>query len=131
MADSQDELGAIRADYKHLAKRNLSILTMLAAIQLGFGLWSVYLTDQNGQRVTDIQTSRRDLTLQTCTAQNTRHDDTIRAYDERIAAAVRSGLVPKQQLARLRESRSFTVGLIDTLAPHQDCAALITQRFGH
>lgn len=130
MADAEDDLGAIRADYKHLARRNLSILTILAVVQLGFGVWSVYLTDQNTNRVRDIQTSRRDLTLQTCVAQNARHDDTVKAYDDRIAEAVKSGLVPAEQVARLRESRAFTVGLIDALAPVQDCKALVIRRFG-
>jgi hypothetical protein len=58
-----------------------------------------------------------------CTEQNGRHDRTVRELDRRLALAVR--MASPSRARRIRESRAFTVALIEALAPHRDCATFV------
>lgn len=128
--DTRQRLEAIQAGYERWTRRTIWILRALVVATLALGVVSILLIDSNANRVDDIQQSRVDITRQSCEAQNDRHDKTIAEYDDRIAAAKKSGLLTDEQLSRLQESRAFTVALIDALAPVQDCEALIADRFG-
>jgi hypothetical protein len=128
-ADTRQRLEAIQAGYEKWTRRTIWILRALVVATLALGVVSILLIGANSERVDEIQQSRVDITRQTCEAQNDRNAKTVRAYDVRIAAARTSGQLTREQIARLQESRAFTVALIDSLAPRQDCAQLIRERF--
>lgn len=75
-----------------------------------------------------IQTSRYDATKRSCLEQNERHDGTIKTLDEQLKVAV--ALRPKQA-KEIQQSRSFTVLLIDALAPRRpSCVKYADDRVG-
>lgn len=85
----------------------------LAAMSIGFTAW-VFLY---------VQTSRRDALITTCLETNRRHDATIAALDDLIAA-VPDG--PRK--VRAQQSRAGTVLLIEALAPYvADCDGRATR----
>lgn len=129
-ADTRQRLEAIQAGYEKWTRRTIWILRALVVATLALGVVSILLIGANSKRVDEIQQSRVEITRQTCEAQNDRNRKTIAAYDVRIAAAKASGELSREQLARLSESRAFTVALVDALAPVQDCDDLIRERFG-
>jgi hypothetical protein len=114
----------------HSSRRTSWILGLLVVVQLGLGGLSIALLEQNGQRVDDIQQSRVDITYAQCVAINDRNRNTVAEYDRRFELARKSGLVSGQQLQRAKQSRDFTVGLVDRLVPVQDCDRQLVERFG-
>lgn len=58
-----------------------------------------------------------------CVDQNRRHDQTILTLD-RLLAQAEADATPTQ-LGQLRQSRLFTVLLVNALAPHQNCDAQV------
>lgn len=77
-----------------------------------------------------IDASRAQVTYQACQEQNERGRKTIARYDQQIDVLTRSGLLKGERLERAKESRRFTVSLINALAPQQDCRALVRRRLG-
>jgi hypothetical protein len=73
---------------------------------------------RNSERIADIQAQRKDSILSSCRDQNGRHDNTIRKLDKGLAAATKAH---PERAVQARESRSFTVTLIEALAPKQNC----------
>lgn len=72
--------------------------------------------------VGDIQASR----VQSCAETTRRHDATIARLDAQLDRATRR--VGAVRAAQIRQSRDFTVSLIDQLAPprsHQQCETLV------
>lgn len=69
--------------------------------------------------VDQIQAERKANIEKNCRDLNARNVATVRELDARLAAA-RSQLSPAER-AQLKESRDFTVALIDALAPRRDC----------
>lgn len=122
MNELRTALRTIREDYLSFAKKTLRILYGMAFGLLLAGGLSVYLLTQNAQRVHDIQQSRRDNTVEACLAQNDRHDNTIAALDAELAELSKS--LKPAEAAQLKQSRDFTVLLINALAPYtEDCDA--------
>jgi hypothetical protein len=72
-----------------------------------------------------INESRVDINYRTCVEQNHRHDVTLAKLDSLIAQ-IRDPV----QRARAKRGASGSKALIEALAPHQDCRALVRRRFG-
>lgn len=65
-----------------------------------------------------IQSSRRELLTRNCNDQNKRNRNTVAQLDKEIAT------LPPVLRKRAQANKNFTVLLIDTLAPHQNCKKL-------
>ena len=76
---------------------------------------SAQLKVEAEHRAAEIEESRRDVLIRACREQNVRRARTIRELDRRLAA------LPPESRDRARESRDFTLALIEQLAPHRDC----------
>lgn len=111
--ESRDEI----KDTLRTVKRYLGILIVAT---LGFAVLTVYL---DRHQANEIQDQRRTTLITACAEQNARHDATILKYDTSIQAAIDAGLIKGERLQRARESRQFTVGLINALAPVRNCEA--------
>jgi hypothetical protein len=127
---NSEEFRAAIEELKAYRKRSLLILYTLCAFTFAFGVSSVYLLDQNSERVDDIESSRATVIFNNCSEQNARNRAAVTEYDRRILAAKKSGLLTKEQESRLKESRTFTVALIGALQPFQDCRGLVARRLG-
>lgn len=92
------------------------LIAALVLILAGGGIW------QLANLVSDIQTSREEITRENCESQNARHDASIAALDQVIARAVQEN---PDQRERIERSRQSTVFLIDALVPVQDCEARV------
>lgn len=117
-----------------LTRRTTILLSVLAVILVGLGALNLVL---NSDRIDDIERvvaennqSRIDITFNNCRSLNDRNRNTVAAFDARLDAARRSGRLSGEQLERARASRELTVGLINALAPRQDCRAQLRDRFG-
>lgn len=86
---------------------------------VGFGVVLSQLTDTQ----TSFKETRKAFVRDSCTAQNKRHDKTIKKLDKLYGPAfARANTVKRQK--RLQQNRQATIGLIDALAPKQDCDKL-------
>lgn len=74
--------------------------------------------------VAAIQDSRVALTRDTCEQQNSRHDNTIKRLNKLV-----NEIHDPRQRRRAQANIAGTISLIDALAPHQNCTALIHSRF--
>lgn len=119
--ETSERLDAIEKGYRRWAHSTTVILSGLFVLQFALGLLSIHLLGANDDRVKDINANRKESVLSSCAETNSRHDATIAALDDRLQQAIDSGQVPEEDLDRLRESRRFTVSLIDALAPERDC----------
>lgn len=72
--------------------------------------------------VATVQQNRLDLIRSSCHAQNVRNRNTIRALNFEIAR-----LPHRHERERARRNERYTISLIDTLAPRQDCGALVAR----
>lgn len=105
----------------------------VAILVFGFGLTATvaglaYLVGQNGNRVddnkttiADVQQSRRDSVRSSCREQNERHDSTVKTLDGLLKAA------PDSAQEQIKQTRAFTVILIDTLVPVRNCEERVRQ----
>jgi len=116
------------SDDRELARRwrppaSNALLILLASVVGCVAVLStvaaVILWARVGNAVQQIQAERRTNIARACRDQNGRHDRTVRELDRLIAQ------LPVDQRARARRVRDANVALIDALAPHQDCAALV------
>lgn len=71
-----------------------------------------------------IQTNREEVTRQVCEDTNRRHDTTIDQLDALLDQAVARDPANAEQI---RQSRDFTVALIDQLVPKRNCAKRVDQ----
>lgn len=92
-------------------------LTSSAAL-VGYGI----LLSQQNTLTRQIQDQRKDSIRRACTDQNTRHDGT--GYALRLAQkdAIKDHPEQKKEIDKQTE---VSLGLIDALAPHQDCDAIV------
>jgi len=96
---------------EHLEKqRKLFMIINLIAALAWCVLFYLWWTQHN-----DIQHQRYASVLNTCLDQNTRRANTIRTLNHVILK-----LPPKQQ-ARAAKRAQYTILLINSLAPHQNC----------
>lgn len=92
----------------------LSLVLAGAALLVGVWLFSTV----NADRAKNIRRSCEEATV--------RHDNTVRRLDVKLAQAAR-GVTPARA-RQIRQSRDFTVSLIDSLSPVQDCDALVRKQ---
>lgn len=105
--------------------RNYKILSALAVVLAAGGiLLSVVLYVRLDSQQNAFNQSRVDNTYQGCDELNGRHKRAFAKLDELI------GKLPEVQRERAKGSQAGTEELINTLAPDQDCLALVEQRFG-
>lgn len=84
----------------------------------------------NQKNVTNsIQAQRRNTILGNCQDQNRRHDRTLArlAKAEKDAEAKANTL---QQRMKIRNGTEVSIGLIDSLAPHQNCERVVREATG-
>lgn len=118
--ENQERLARIEAAVAAWTRRTSMILVLLFVATLGVGVISIYLLVENGNRTDDIQNERVATTLHACLDQNIRHDITI----DRLNHIISQIKDPKQR-ARAEASEGSTIALIDALAPHRDCRAVV------
>lgn len=108
---SRDRLNEIQKRYESWSRRTVLILLVLFTVQLALGGLSVYLLNENNQRV------ERD-----CLNSNKRHDDSIRAL--RAGSDIDQKNAPTEAAkAEIRRRRDVTISLIDALSPKtEDCS---------
>lgn len=89
------------------------------------GLTSAIALFGFGYTINQLRDTRQDFTRTTCVSQNEKHDNTTKglnaAAQHDIDHAKELGLNPEEVARR----RDVTLGLIDLLAPHQDCEYLV------
>jgi hypothetical protein len=90
----------------------------------GIGLWALLnASGETNARIAAIQAQRRQSVNNTCVAQDQRHDATIKRLNAGLNAAEKTA--SPAQLAQVRQSRAFTISLINALAPKQNCQAAV------
>lgn len=82
----------------------------------------------NKQAIERLGEQKDSLIYKGCIEVNARHDNTIKALDDRIRKLRESGRLSKEALTNLENSRGFTISLINALAPHKNCIKLVKQR---
>lgn len=103
----------------------IASMVAIAGVPLtGFG----GLIGANQDRAEEVRTLVKRVQIQraasirrNCEDVNARHDSTIRELDRIVTA------LPASRRARARQRRAATVALIDALAPHRDCDALVAR----
>ena len=77
--------------------------------------------------VQTVQSNRVDLIRNSCRAQNARNWNTVHALEFEISRLPRA-----RERRRATRSERYTIALINTLAPKQDCAGLVAKaRINH
>lgn len=99
--------------------RHAAVFVVIGLVGLFALGWSVYGQQQ------EIRQQRADGIRVSCEEVNTRNRTTVKTYDRQIAG-IEPRLKPRER-AQLKESRDFTVGLINALAPVEDCNARVRQ----
>jgi hypothetical protein len=95
----------------------IALCTAIALV--GFG---VVLSKQSDTQQS-FKDTRKAFVRDSCVAQNKRHDKTIKKLDKLYNPAFKRAKTVKRQ-KKLSQSRQGTIGLIDALAPKQDCEKL-------
>lgn len=72
----------------------------------------------------EMDQSRVNITYRACREQNDRHDQTLARLNNLVSA------LPAPERKRAERNSAGSKALIETLAPHQDCRALVRHRFG-
>lgn len=80
------------------------------------------LVKQNQQFTIDIQKQRKDSIIEGCTAQNARHNASLKALMEGSGIDLENAPDEKAR-AEIRRRRDVTIALLDALAPVEDCKA--------
>lgn len=90
----------------------LAVLVAIAFLQSGNAV-------QNAtEAVQAVQQNRVDFIRRSCVASRRRNANTVKALELEIAR------LPLREARRARRNERYTIALIDTLAPKQDCAEL-------
>lgn len=87
---------------------------------VGFGV----LLGKQAQVGRSIQEQRRDAIRKNCEDQNRRHDRTLGRLAKAEKKAEKKAKTRKQKM-KIRNGAEVSIGLIDTLAPHQNCKAVV------
>jgi hypothetical protein len=120
------KFGVLRDRLERFIRRatlGFAVLGIACAVGLfGFGL----VLKRETENSDDIQAQRKNFVEQSCKEQNERHDKTYSALVA-AAAADEAKRTTEAAKAEVRRRRDVTLGLIDALAPKQDCAKLIEQ----
>lgn len=103
-----------------------TIRIVLAAIGIGMVALTcatVLLWFSNDARVRQINDERARNVTRSCEETNERHDATIRQLRNLVA-----GIPDRGRRERAEQGMASTVALINSLAPHRDCVALVRQQ---
>lgn len=113
-------------------RRNI-LLAVAVVLSTGNAIVAPVSFRANAQRAREarqlairIQQERTASISEGCQQQNSRHDATIAALDALLARASRDANSARRE--QLKQSRRSTVLLIDSLAPKQNCEALVKSR---
>lgn len=137
-----------RAISNHLIRVTSIILGVLVVVQLGLGIWSLVLTNRQGDQNDRVRKQSEQIAAQSkqiadqnkqlailvqgiqdsreeeCRQQNERHDGSIDALRKGSNEDIRNA--PNAAAKKeVRRRRDVTISLLDALAPHQDCDALV------
>ena len=115
-AEHQAVLGAMKKLYRITAA-----LVIVVIVTAGI---AAYLIRENRLRSQDIQTQRFNSMVYNCQQTNDRNRNTVAALDQTMSKIEDRPGVSAERLAQLRQSRDFTVLLINALAPVRDCSHL-------
>lgn len=124
-AENRELIEEIGKAYHRFARVTTILLIALAACALVTGALQLYLLNQNGQRVDQIQNQRASFVLSSCREQNHKHDRFITKLDELIAE-----IDDPAQKAEAEDNKIQTIALVETFVPEQDCAALVRAATG-
>jgi len=109
--------------YSRFSRMTIAALVVLAVL-LCVSLWRDYvLSNQNTQRIHDIQAARFDDAVNSCESSDQRNRGTIDQLNSLIANAVAKASSKAQQ-DQIRASEASTILLINALAPyHASCTS--------
>jgi hypothetical protein len=134
MPDVRQRVNEIAANYERLTRRLAWVTGLQCLYIVAVTLVLALLVASNGHRasenralIRDVNAERHRNIVQACRETRRRHDRTVAELDRRLAVAVRRA--PPAQVERIRESRAFTVALLDDLAPPRaDCEAFAAEQ---
>ena len=96
-----------------------AILLVFAVVAMSLMLYAArHLSLENNARIRDIQEEREFATRFTCEDINARHRRTLKVLDDRIKRLIRTN---PERAAQVKESREFTVLLIEAIVPLRNC----------
>lgn len=107
--------------FDKLTERLARFITRALIAFAAIGLSSAIALFGFGLVLGKIKETRRDFVFDTCTAQNKKNDDTVKAFHEE---AEKMKKIYPAQAAQIDQSVKSNLRLIDTLAPKQDCKKL-------
>jgi hypothetical protein len=108
-----------RTRYKRWPRRTIVGLSSTAAI---VGL--TILLGKQKHVTTEIQAQRKDAIGKSCRDQNKRHDRTLHRLDKAEKNAEKHAKTLQRKM-KIRHNTAVSIGLIDALAPHQNCKAVV------
>lgn len=132
----ENHIGRTEARLHRFFKRALIAIAIIGAActvsLFGFGIvlseqqktadQLAVLVAQNKQFTIDIQKQRKDSIIETCTAQNARHDGAVKALREGSDIDQENAKTEAAK-AEIRRRRDVTIALLDALAPVENCKA--------
>jgi hypothetical protein len=83
------------------------------------------LVASNKRFVNDIQRQRRDSIIDSCTAQNKRHDGAVGALNKGAAHDIAHHKELGLRAGEIERRKAVTIALLDALQPVQDCNKLV------
>lgn len=116
---SKDDIKKLYNKYDKLARNIIIILSFLCITQAGLGLWNLSLSNDNTIRTEEIQASRKNSILISCEEQNIRNENSISTLDDLLS---RGKFVSQSETMQIEQTKTFTILLINALAPKQNCA---------
>lgn len=113
-----------------MRRRDLAVIVFTIAAVLSFCTVVVVreAQDRNGIKhaVQQIQDSRLRITRANCEDQNARNRNTVGELTTIFNAATKAAASPQQTLV-LQQAQTSALLVINVLAPHQDCPALVAR----
>lgn len=122
--NDEDKLETLYSKYDRTAKKIIIVLAILCMSQFGLGVWNLSLSKDNNLRTSEIQSSRRNSILISCEEQNTRNENTVNTLEDLIGKAKFNTAIEMDQLD---QTKTFTILLINALAPKQNCKARVAK----
>lgn len=114
----KEDIQKLYNKYDKLARNIIAILAFLFIAQMGLGLWNLSLSHDNTIRTEEIQASRKNSILISCEEQNTRNENSISTLDDLLT---KGNFLSHAETMQIEQTKTFTILLINALAPKQDC----------
>lgn len=135
--DTRTRIARIQHKYERFARIVFWLLALQFVNLFIFGLLGGWFINENRHRSDEsinnsmaIQNQREDAIFRNCQDQNLRNKTTIGVLDARLNLLKEQKKLDETQIKNLEASRSFTVLLIDALAPSRNCKELVKQQTG-